>query len=74
MLSIVVGIAGVLWDGGFSAALIQRQQVSHVDESTVFWCNLGVGALLALTLCGAAPFIADFYLSLIHISEPTRPY
>ncbi|MBK7727673.1 MAG: lipopolysaccharide biosynthesis protein [Gammaproteobacteria bacterium] len=61
MLSIVVGIAGVLWDGGFSAALIQRQQVSHVDESTVFWCNLGVGALLALTLCGAAPFIADFY-------------
>ena len=61
MLALVLGVAGVLLDGGFSVALIQRQQVSHVDESTVFWCNLGIGVLLAICLYGMAPIIADFY-------------
>lgn len=61
MLALFTGVAGVLMDGGFSAALIQRQDVSHTDESTVFWCNLGIGAVLTLGLCVAAPAIASFF-------------
>lgn len=61
MLAIFVAIAGVLADGGFSAALIQRQDVDHDDESTVFWCNLGIGVALALLLACAGPWIAGFY-------------
>lgn len=61
LLYIFVGVAGVLADGGFSAALIQRQDVTHVDESTVFWFNLGMGATLALLLWLSAPSIAAFY-------------
>ncbi len=61
MLAVFVGVAGVLADGGFSAALIQRQDVDHDDESTVFWCNLAIGLLLALLLAGAGPCLAGFY-------------
>ena len=61
MLAIFIGVAGVLADGGFSAALIQRQDVDHVDESTVFWCNFGIGLVLATIIWLAGPMIALFY-------------
>lgn len=61
MVAVFIAIAGVLADGGFSVALIQRRDVDHVDESTVFWCNLVLGSMLALLLCAAAPWLADFY-------------
>lgn len=61
MLAVFIGIAGVLADGGFSVALIQRLDVDHVDESTVFWCNLALGGVLATGLFTAAPWLADFY-------------
>lgn len=61
LLALFIGIASALLDGGFSAALIQRQDVDHADESTVFWFNLGIGAVMALCLCAVAPAIASFY-------------
>lgn len=62
MLAVFVSIAGVLADGGLSVALIQRQDVDHVDESTVFWVNLAVGGVLALALAAAGPLLASFYV------------
>lgn len=61
MLAIFVGTAGVLADGGFSAALIQRQDVHHEDESTVFWCNLAIGFALSLGLACSGAALAEFY-------------
>ena len=61
LLYLFTGVASVFVDSGFSAALIQRQDVSHEDESTVFWFNLLIGALAALLLAAAAPAIARFY-------------
>lgn len=61
MLALFIGVAGVLADAGFSAALIQRQDVDHVDESTVFWCNLGIAVVLATIIWLAAPMIVRFY-------------
>lgn len=61
LLSLFTAIAGVLIDGGLSTALIQRQDVSHADESTTFWLNLGVGALVATGLWLLAPAIAAFF-------------
>ena len=40
LLSIFTGIATAFVDSGFSSALIQRQNTSSTDESTVFWFNL----------------------------------
>lgn len=61
MLAMFIGVAGVFIDSGFSSALIQRQNVTHTDESTVFFFNLGMGAVTALLLCAAAPWIAAFF-------------
>jgi len=41
--------------------LIRKHDVTHVDESTVFWFNLGVGLSIAFILCVCAPWIASFY-------------
>lgn len=61
MLALFVGVAGVFIDGGFSSALIQRQDTTPTDESTVFYFNLGMGTVATLVLCMAAPWIAAFF-------------
>lgn len=61
LLSLFTSIAVVFVDGGLSSALIQKQDVSHTDESTVFWFNVAVGLCFALGLFVAAPWIASFY-------------
>lgn len=58
LLYLFTGIASAFVDGGFSTALIQRQDITHTDEATVFWCNLGLGLRVSLALWGAAPWIA----------------
>ena len=57
MLALFIGIADALIDSGFSSALIQRQNTTHTDESTVFFFNVGMGVLAGLLLCAAAPSI-----------------
>lgn len=61
LMSFFTGIAGTFIDGGFSSALIQRQDITHADESTVFWFNLAMGAMMAGALLAVAPGIAEFY-------------
>lgn len=61
MLALFVGLAGLLTDGGLSLALIQRQDVDHADESTVFWSNLAIGLVLTAVMFLSAPMIAGFY-------------
>lgn len=61
LLYLFTGIASAFVDSGFSASLVQRQDITHTDESTVFWFNLTMGALVALGLWVAAPLIASFY-------------
>jgi len=61
MLALFTGMAGLFIDGGFSAALIQRQQTTHEDETTVFFFNLAMGLVMALSLCAAAGWIAGFF-------------
>jgi O-antigen/teichoic acid export membrane protein len=56
-----IGVADAFIDSGFSSALIQRQHTTHTDESTVFFFNVGMGALAGLLLCAAAPSIAAFF-------------
>lgn len=65
LLLMFTGVANVLADGGFSAALIQRRDTDHVDESTVFWLSAAIGLLLATVLYLAAPALAGFYRSAV---------
>jgi O-antigen/teichoic acid export membrane protein len=61
MLALFIGVADAFIDSGFSSALIQRQNTTHTDESTVFFFNVGMGTAAALLLCAAAPSIAAFF-------------
>src|SRR3712207_488198 len=58
MLTVLMGFAYVLADGGLNAALIHRQSVTERESSTVFWIQLAIGAALSLAFFLAAPSIA----------------
>ncbi|HEY0267329.1 MAG TPA: MOP flippase family protein [Rhizomicrobium sp.] len=61
MLLVFTGFAQALADGGLSSALIYRQDATEVHQSTVFWMQVGAGAVLSLLFYCGAPAIAAFY-------------
>lgn len=61
MLSIFIGLAGVMAEGGLGAALIQRQGSTPLEESSVFYFNAGVGLAMTLALAASAPLVASLY-------------
>lgn len=61
MLSIFMVVAQIFVDSGFSNALIQKQNRSNADFSTVFYFNIVVGILMYFVLLFLAPQIASFY-------------
>jgi teichuronic acid exporter len=61
LLYLFVGVASAFVDSGFSAALVRHQDVTHLDETTVFWFNLALGVLLAAALWAAAPLISGLF-------------
>ena len=61
VLTLFIGVATVFADCGLGSALVQRQNTTHTDESTVFFFNIGMGAVCGALLCMAAPWIASFF-------------
>lgn len=61
MLAIFLAVAQSLIDSGFSQALIRKQNRTEVDNSTVFYFNIVVSAVLYLVLYAIAPWVSDFY-------------
>ena len=58
---VFLAIGQVFTDGGFSNALIQKQDRSEIDFSTVFFCNIMISGVFYVLLFISAPFIAQFY-------------
>lgn len=61
MLEVFIVVAEKFIYAGFGGALIQKKEVSQVDESTLFWYNLAVAVTAYGVLFLAAPWIAAFY-------------
>lgn len=61
MLLVFTSIGTLLVDSGFGAALIQRQQTTADDETTVFVFTMITGVITALLLALSAPAIATFF-------------
>ena len=61
LTAIFFAVAGVLVDGGFGGALIQKKDVDDLDFNSVFYLNFALSALAYVALFFAAPWIADFY-------------
>lgn len=61
MLAIFISLAQTFVDSGFSNALIQKQDRTEADFSTVFYFNIIVSLIIYLLLFFCAPLIAAFY-------------
>lgn len=61
LLLLFTGLASVVLEGGFSSALIQRQDATPQDEATVFWLNAGFGVMFVAGMYVSAPWLATFY-------------
>ncbi len=63
MILIFTEVSAVFINGGFSAALIRKQNRTESDLSTVFYYNIAVSLFFYLVLFLSAPAIANFYNS-----------
>lgn len=61
MITVITGFATIFAELGFSAALIQKQDVRQEHLSSVFWINLGSGLVLMLIFMIGSHLVADFY-------------
>jgi PST family polysaccharide transporter len=61
MITVITSFASIFAELGFSAALVQKQDVRQEHLSSVFWLNLGAGLVLTLAFIIAAPLVAEFY-------------
>ncbi|MCI4139948.1 oligosaccharide flippase family protein, partial [Bacillus vallismortis] len=61
MISTVIVFAQIVLDMGFGAALIQRDDASERQLSTLYWLNMMTGAVLFVLLYVSSPVIAGFY-------------
>jgi len=61
MLLVFTNIAALLVDSGFGTALVQKQDTTDEDETTVFLSGVCISAIVGCLLWFAAPSIAAFY-------------
>lgn len=61
MVMVISAFAQIFKDLGLSAALIQRDKVTHDQVSTIFWINTVVAVGLAFTVGISGHMIAGFY-------------
>ncbi|PLX94443.1 MAG: hypothetical protein C0621_05475, partial [Desulfuromonas sp.] len=61
MMMVFTGFAGMLADGGFNTALVQKQGMTDAHVYTVFWITLVSGFLLAAMTFLLGSTLASFY-------------
>lgn len=61
MLLVFTTVSALLVDSGFGTALVQKQQTTDDEETTVFLSGLAVSVVVGTVLWLAAPAIAQFY-------------
>lgn len=61
MVTIFIILANVIVEGGFSSALIQKENADDLDFSTVLYFSIFFSIILYFILYCAAPYISNFY-------------
>lgn len=59
--TVVTSFFQVIWDGGLSKTLIQKQDRVIESANVVFWCNLSIALLLSALLVVFSASIASFF-------------
>ena len=58
MVSVVMGIAVLFSDLGVNSAFVQRQDVTQIQRSSLFWLNVSTSIGLALVVIALSPLFA----------------
>lgn len=67
IMLVFISFFNIFVDGGFSTALIQKNNADNEDFNTVWVCNIVTSVILYLILIISSPFIAKYYSNeLIH--------
>jgi teichuronic acid exporter len=61
MITIFIALSQIFIESGLGVGLIQRQNRTDIDFSTVFVFNLAISGFLYLLLFFSAPFISSFF-------------
>jgi O-antigen/teichoic acid export membrane protein len=61
MAAVVLGFIEIFKDLGTGSAIIRQKDISEQLVSSIFWFNIGFGALATVAAIALAPLIADFY-------------
>ena len=61
MAAIVMNLAVLFQNIGLDTATVRAKALTQEQVSTLFWINLGIGALLMLLVIGCAPLAAAFF-------------
>lgn len=61
IMMVVIGFSQAFQDMGISNAIIQRQNITHNQLSSLYWLNIASGIVLALIVLAISPLVASFY-------------
>lgn len=61
MMLVVTGFAQLFGEMGLSDAIIQRPNPTHIELSSLYWLNIGLGGLVYGILLQVTPMVAVFY-------------
>ncbi|MFC1628387.1 MOP flippase family protein [Gemmatimonadota bacterium] len=61
VMMVVIGFSTAFQDMGMSNAIIQRQKISHIQLSSLYWLNIASGIVLCLIVLAISPLVANFY-------------
>lgn len=61
LVTVFINMAGIITQGGFNLALIQKKKVDEADFSSVFYLNIFIASILYILLFFIAPYIASYF-------------
>jgi O-antigen/teichoic acid export membrane protein len=61
LLAIFTDLGVLFIEGGFTTAILLKRETTKTDESTIFWFNILIAAVVSFILWVLAPIIAAFY-------------
>lgn len=61
VMMVVIGFSQAFQDMGLSNAIIQRQNITHTQLSSLYWLNIASGIVLGLIVLAISPLVAVFY-------------
>lgn len=62
MLTVFIALSTIFIESGFAKALIQKQERTEVDFSTVFYFNLLIAVVIYIILYASAPYVSSFMM------------